>query len=204
MRDQRDNISEFLLDIFRFLLESVVPMSDLNKRLDEEIRTGKYVEEELKKNTSMSNPLDRGERPQEERSQQELDDNRIVEPANLDQDAYREASEHRYRSESEQSSTGVTDTAGDDLQAAERQQPDEQRRGKIDLGGVPTREGSSFDQREQGSSTGGASSSDSTVTSGTGKSAHAGEVNASDRGSLSASDINQTGGEPPAGGSNKQ
>ncbi|GER91862.1 hypothetical protein KDW_60240 [Dictyobacter vulcani] len=92
-------------------------MSDLNKRLDEEIRTGKYVEEELKKNTSMSNPLNRGERPQGERSQQELDDNRIVEPANLDQDAYREASEHRYRAESEQSSPAVTDTAGDDLQA---------------------------------------------------------------------------------------
>ncbi|GCE28721.1 hypothetical protein KDA_42050 [Dictyobacter alpinus] len=179
-------------------------MSDLNKRLDDEIRTGKRVEEELKKNTGMSNPLNRGERSDDERSQQEIEDNRIVEPADLDQDAYREASERRYRSEDEQSSTAVTDTTADNLQAAENQAPADKKRGQVDLGGVPNREGSSFDQREQGASTGGASSSDSTVTSGTGKSAHAGEVNSTDRGSLSASDINQTGGEPPTGGSNKQ
>ncbi|GCE21227.1 hypothetical protein [Dictyobacter kobayashii] len=170
-------------------------MSDLNHRLDEEIRKGKYVEEALKRNTSISSPIHEEEPPAP--IEEEADTDNM--PENREQVAQPQTPEPR--GEQEQPATAVTDTAQDNLQEAQ-QQDDKRPEGKgtqINLGGVPGRE-----QENQGASTGGPSTSDSTVTAGSGNATHAGEVNSRDRGSVSASDINETGGEPPTGGSDKQ
>ncbi|WP_201366744.1 hypothetical protein [Dictyobacter formicarum] len=172
----------------------------MKHRLDEEIRKGKYVEEALKRNTDISSPFHEEEPPAplEETDTAENASERPV------QSIQPQTSEPR--GEQEQPETAVTDTAADDLQSAQQRDDErgERHDGQVNLGDLSARDGSQADQRKQGASTGGANTSSSTVDTGRTSPTHAGEANSRERGSASTSDVDQTGGEPPAGGRDKQ
>ncbi|GLV60405.1 hypothetical protein KDH_72250 [Dictyobacter sp. S3.2.2.5] len=172
----------------------------LNDRLDEEIRRGKYVEEALKRNADISSPVHEVEPPAP------LTENDTPENAEAERPVQQiQPRENEPRGEQEQPATAVTDTAQDDLQAAQRQddQRGQRRDGQINLGDLSNRDGSQEAQREQGSSTGGMNISSGTTDTGRTSPTHAGEANSRERGSANTSDMDQMGGEPPAGGSDR-
>ncbi|WP_160146019.1 hypothetical protein [Dictyobacter aurantiacus] len=173
----------------------------MNDRIEEEIRRGKYVEEALRRNTDISSPVHEMEPPAP------LVENDTPENAEAGRPVQRiQPRGGAPRGEQEQQpGSAVTDTAQDDMQAAQRQ---DKRRGErqgddIKLGDVSKREGEPVYQREQGSNMGGVNTSDSTPETGRTSPTHAGSANSRERGSENIADMSETGGDPPAGGSDR-